>query len=121
MNEMWQVVKGAGLPTTGINHWVYLPDGRMFRRGSNSETHKQVPTSPICLSRLEFEFAAAHESMSTSGHIKYYLKNGKDLKAELAVRGELIGSPSLEIYGHHCDEPSNLETTILIGLQTRST
>ena len=24
MNEMWQVVKGAGIPTTGINHWVYL-------------------------------------------------------------------------------------------------
>src|SRR5206468_3054372 len=30
MNEMWQVAKGAGVPTTGINHWVYLPDGRMF-------------------------------------------------------------------------------------------
>ena len=30
MNEMWQAVKGAGILTTGINHWVYLPDGRMF-------------------------------------------------------------------------------------------
>src|SRR5476651_1842828 len=30
MNEMWQVVMGAGIPTTGINHWVYLPDGTMF-------------------------------------------------------------------------------------------
>src|SRR5205085_1543626 len=30
MNEMWQVVKQAKIPTTGINHWVYLPDGRMF-------------------------------------------------------------------------------------------
>ena len=30
MNEMWQVVKGAKIPTTGINHWVYLPDERMF-------------------------------------------------------------------------------------------
>jgi hypothetical protein len=30
MNELWQTIKGAGIPTTGINHWVYLPDGRMF-------------------------------------------------------------------------------------------
>ena len=30
MNEMWQVVKSAGIPSTGINYWVYLPDGRLF-------------------------------------------------------------------------------------------
>ena len=30
MNKMWQVVKSAGIPTTGINHWVYLPENRMF-------------------------------------------------------------------------------------------
>ena len=30
MNEMWQAVKGAKIPTTGINHWVYLPDKKMF-------------------------------------------------------------------------------------------
>ena len=32
MNEMWQAVKGAKIPTTGINHWVYLPDGQNVRR-----------------------------------------------------------------------------------------
>ena len=40
-----------------------------------------------------------------------------DLKGELAARGEAIGSPSLEVYGHHCDDPAKLETTILIGLR----
>jgi effector-binding domain-containing protein len=40
----------------------------------------------------------------------------KDLKTELAARGEEIGSPSLEVYGHHCDDPAKLETTILIAL-----
>jgi hypothetical protein len=25
MNEMWQIVKAAKIPTTRINHWVYLP------------------------------------------------------------------------------------------------
>jgi hypothetical protein len=41
------------------------------------------------------------------------------LKAVLAARGEVIGSTSLEVYGHHCDDPSKLETTILIGLQKK--
>lgn len=43
----------------------------------------------------------------------------KVLKAELAARGEVVGSPSLEVYGHHCDDPSRLETTILIGLRAK--
>ncbi len=41
----------------------------------------------------------------------------RDLKTELEQRGEIIGSHSHEIYGHHCDDTSKLETTILIGLE----
>jgi hypothetical protein len=41
------------------------------------------------------------------------------LKPELAARGEVIGSPSLEVYGHHGDDPSKLETTIRIGLRAK--
>lgn len=44
----------------------------------------------------------------------------KDLKAELVARGEVIGSPSLEVYGHHCDDPGKLETTILVGLLAKA-
>jgi hypothetical protein len=40
----------------------------------------------------------------------------KDLQHELAARGEIIGFPSLEVYGHACEDPSKAETTILIGL-----
>jgi len=43
----------------------------------------------------------------------------KDLQAELVARGEIIGSPSLEVYGHHCEESSKLETTILICLKPK--
>ena len=43
MNEMWRVVKGAGIPTTGINHWVYLPDNRLFV-GVELRTPQPVPT-----------------------------------------------------------------------------
>ena len=42
------------------------------------------------------------------------------LKSEITSRGESIRSPSLENYGHHCDDPSKQETTILIGLIHKS-
>ena len=53
MNEMWQAVKGAKIPTTGINHWVYLPDGRMFV-GAELRSPRQGPM-PNQLEPFEFE------------------------------------------------------------------
>ena len=116
MNEMWQVVKSAQIPTTGINHWVYLPDGRMFV-GVELRNPQQVPT-PEQLEPLEFELQRYMKHVHV-GPYQALPQKWKELKAELAVRGENIGSPSLEIYGHHSDEPSKSETTILIGLQTK--
>jgi SAM-dependent methyltransferase len=116
MNEMWQVVKGAKIPTTGINHWAYLPDGRMFV-GVELRNPQQVPT-PDPLEPLEFELQRYMKHLHV-GPYQALPQKWKDLKAHLAARGEVIGSPSLEVYGHHYDEPSKLETTILIGLQAR--
>jgi hypothetical protein len=73
MNKMWQVVKGGGIPTTGINHWVYLPDGRMFV-GVELRDPQQVPT-PDQLEPLEFELQR-YRSMSTSAHIRRCPKSG---------------------------------------------
>ena len=116
MNEMWQVVKGAGIPTTGINHWVYLPDARMFV-GVELRNPQQFPALDP-LEPLEFELQRSMKHVHV-GPYQALPQKGKELKVELAARGEVIGSPSLEIYGHHCDEPSKLETTILIGLQAK--
>ena len=113
MNEMWQVVKGAGIPTKGINHWVYLPDGRMFV-GVELRNPEQPPT-PNQLEPLEFELQRYMKQVHI-GPYQALPQKWKDLMADLAVRGEIIGSPSLEVYGHHCNEPSKLETTILIRL-----
>lgn len=44
----------------------------------------------------------------------------KELMVELLARGEVIGSQSLEVYGHHCGDPAKLETMILIGLRAKS-
>ncbi len=114
MNEMWQVVKGAGILTTGINHWVYLPDGRMFV-GVELRNPQQPPT-PNQLEPLEFELQRYMKHVHV-GSYQALPQKWKELKAELAARGEVIGSPSLEVYGHSCEDPSKTETTILIGLK----
>lgn len=116
MNEMWQVVKSTQTATTGINHWVYLPGSRMFV-GVELQNSNQGQT-PDRLELLEFELQRYLRHLHI-GPYQALPQKWKELKAELALRGEIIGSHSLEIYGHHCDDPSQLETTILIGLQSR--
>lgn len=115
MNRMWQVVKGATIPHTGINHWVYFPAGRMFV-GVELQS-KQAPT-PDLLEPLEFELQRYMKHVHV-GPYQALPQAWRELKAELAARGEVIAAPSLEIYGHHCDDPSKSETTILIGLQAK--
>ncbi len=114
MNQMWHAIKSTGLATTGINHWVYLPDRRMFV-GVELRDAKQIPI-PVPLEPLEFELQRYVRHLHV-GPYQALPQKWSDLKVELAVRNERIGSHSLEIYGHHCDDPSKLETTILIGLE----
>lgn len=116
MNQMWQVVKGAKVATTGINHWVYLPDNRMFV-GVELRTPEPAPT-PHPLEPLELELQRYTRHVHV-GPYQALPQKWKDLKAELAARGEVVGTPSLEIYGHHCDGTSKSETTMLIGLRAK--
>lgn len=116
MNQMWQAVKEAKTPTTGINHWVYLPDKQMF---VGVELRSPQPGSiPGQIEPLEFELLRYLKHVHV-GPYQALPQKWKDLKAELAARGEVIGSPSLEVYGHHCDDLAKAETTILIGLKPK--
>lgn len=116
MNEMWQVVKAATIPTTGINHWVYLPDERMFV-GVELRNPQQV-SMPGQLESLEFELQRYMRHVHV-GPYQALPQKWKELKAELAARGETISLPSLEIYGNDCSEAAEPETTILLGLKTK--
>jgi hypothetical protein len=111
MDAMWKVVKAAKIPTTGINHWVYLPEGRMFVGVELRNSEQALDL----LEPLEFELQRYMNHLHM-GPYQELPQKWKDLMAELAVRGEKYRLPSLEIYGHHCEEPSQLETRILIGL-----
>jgi effector-binding domain-containing protein len=72
--------------------------------------------APAGLEPLEFELLRYLEHLHV-GPYQALPAKWQALKDDLAARGETIGSPSLEIYGHHCDDPAKAETTILIGLQ----
>lgn len=114
MNEMWRIVKEGKLPNKGINHWVYLPDGRMYT-GVQLESGANPPQE---LEPLSFELRRYLEHIHV-GPYELLPQKWKALKDELVARGETIGDPSLEIYGHHCGDAAKLETTILIGLKDR--
>jgi SAM-dependent methyltransferase len=116
MDAMWQAVKGAKIPTTGINHWVYLPDGRMFVGVELRNAEQSSIPGP--LEPLAFELPRYLKHVHV-GRYQELPQKWKDLKVELTTRGEVIGSNSLEVYGHHCEDPANSETTILIGLKAK--
>lgn len=116
MNEMWQIVNGAEIPTSGINHWVYLPDEIMFV-GVEFRDPQQSPI-PGQLKPLEFVLQRYMRHVHV-GPYQALPQKWKELKEELAARGETISLPSLEIYGHHCDGPAEPETTILLGLKAK--
>jgi predicted transcriptional regulator YdeE len=114
MDEMWRIVKGASLQNSGINHWVYFADDRMFVGVELLGTEQAIPES---LQPLEFELARYAKHL----HVGLYQElpqKWQAVKSELASRGERITMPSLEVYGHSCEQadPSLAETTILIGL-----
>jgi hypothetical protein len=113
MNEMWKTVKNARIQTTGINHWVYMDDDRMFV-GVEVKTIQQA-TIPGELEPFDFELRRYMKHVHI-GPYQALPQKWKDLKIELAACGEIVRFPSLEVYGHACEDPAKAETTILIGL-----
>lgn len=111
MDAMWGIVRQGGVATTGINHWVYLPEGRLFV-GVELLPNASAPAG---LEPLTFELGR-HLRHVHVGAYQALPAKWAALRAELSARGETIGSPSLEVYGHHCEDPAQQETTILISL-----
>lgn len=81
---------------------------------------RSPPPSPLLglLEPLEFELPR-HLKHVHVGPFQALPSKWADLKAKLAARGESIGSPSLEVCGHNCDDPAMRETTILVNLRAK--
>jgi effector-binding domain-containing protein len=112
MDQMWTIVKKAKLKTTGINHWVYFANGRMFV-GIEVRDAEQAPI-PEQLEPCECELTRYSKHVHVGPYHELPQK-WQSLKAELSARGERVTMPSLEVYGHSCegDDDSGAETTIL--------
>lgn len=112
MDEMWQEVAASRIATTGINHWVYLPQGRLFvgvALAPGGAVPDKLEPCDVTLPRyLRHLHVGPYQALPAKW---------QTLRQKLAARGEVIGPTSLEIYGHHCDDPAQMETTILIGLR----
>jgi hypothetical protein len=117
MDQMWPLVKQAQLKTTGINHWVYFADDQMFVGVDVSDGQQATIPEPLQPCECELPRYARHVHV---GPYHELLQKWQALKAELTARGETMTVPSLEVYGHACeDEGSQPETTILIQLKPR--
>jgi predicted transcriptional regulator YdeE len=117
MDEMWKVVKGAKLKTTGINHWVYFAGDRMFVAVEVSDAGQAIPER---LERCEFELPRYSKHVHIGPYSELPQK-WQALNADLKARGETVTMPSLEVYGHSCEgaDASKAETTILMQLKPK--
>lgn len=113
MDQMWKVVREARLPHTGTNHWVYFPGDRMFVGVEIQTTDLAIPPA---LEPIKIELARSAKHLHVGPYHELPQK-WKDLKAELAARGETVMLPSLEVYGHACSDPAKAETTIYLNLK----
>lgn len=113
MDKMRGLVKESKVPNTGINHWVYLGNNRMFV-GVETRAHAQQPITAE-LEPLEFALPRYLKYVHV-GPYQALPQKWQALKVELSNLGEEMSGPALEVYGHPCDDPAKLETTILIGL-----
>jgi effector-binding domain-containing protein len=116
MDQMWAIVKQAGLTTTGINHWVYFGGDRMFVGVEVSDG--QQAAIPKQLEPCEFELPRYSKHVHV-GPYSDLPQKWQALQAELQARGQSVTMPSLEVYGHipEGDDDSEPETTILMGLE----
>ena len=120
MDAMWKAVKEANIQTTGINHWVYMADERMFVGVEIKQSQPSATAAP--LEPFEFELRRYSKHVHVGPYHELPQK-WQSLKTLLASRGETIDFPSLEVYGHQCQDqdPSQATTTILIALKPKAT
>ena len=113
MDRMWKEVQERRIKSTGINHWVYLPDSMIFTGIEMKDLAADVGT----LEKLDVSL----DRYARYLHIGPYSTLGatwSQLMEELKKRGETPQYPNLEIYGHWNPDESKCETTIVIGLAT---
>lgn len=111
MNRLWHEVKSRNLPNKGLNVWVY-------DAGDNLFAGVELTAAPPEDSPLEKKTMHLARYVSYK-HVGPYDKIGDSIAAaqqEFKNLGIRASRPYLEIYGHHHDDPNQLETEMLWNL-----
>ena len=118
MDQMWCIVQEAKLRTTGINHWIYFGDDRMFVGVEVRDALETSIPEQLEACRCDLPRYAKHVHV---GPYQELPQKWQTLKAELTARGETIIMPSLEVYSYSCEDADETQakTTILLKLKPK--
>lgn len=115
MGQLWAAVCERDTATRGINHWVYLPGGEMFTGVELTDPSAGVEGLESLDVLLPRYLRAAH-----TGPYSELPALWAGLRSHLARLGETPTALGVEVYDHWCENPAELRTTVLIGLERRA-
>lgn len=114
MDKMWSELQSLGTKTKGINHWVYLPNSRIFsgvQLVDQQANHGSLERLEVSLDRyLRYVHLGEYNKLP---------KVWAELITFVKQHGMSPRYPNLEVYGHWNSDPAKCETTILIGLDAK--
>lgn len=115
MNQMWAIVCERSIATHGVNHWVYLSGDEMFTGVELTDPNSVVEDLESLEVTIPRYLRAVH-----IGPYSALPGVWSALKSHLTQISEKLAATGVEIYGHWSENPAELETTVLIGLQPRA-
>ena len=116
LGQVWEAVRKNQIATTGINHVIYGEKGEYF---CGLECTGQTQPVPGLIQRqVTVERYAYSKLIGPYSEIpRVYTEMHAEIK-RLALRAV---PPAVEVYGHWNDDPSRLETEILIHVSGPAT
>ena len=112
LNVVWETVKSRGIPTTGINHFVYDEHGEIF--AGVEITAPEAALSGFVSREIELERYVYYKHV---GPYSALPDTHGQIVAEIRARSLVSAYPVIEIYGHWNEDPAKLETEIIYPIR----
>jgi hypothetical protein len=113
MDELWGIVRGNSIPNAGLNHIVYTNAHQVFAgleiTGNVDPAWGLEPLDLVIPRYIYYRHGGAYDLLGQAY---------ANVDAEIAAKGLVTTGLSLEIYGHWSEDPAQLITELLIGIQS---
>lgn len=111
MDRLWQEIRTKQLPNKGLNVWVYEEGNQLF---TGVELLAPPPSgSPLESKTVSLPKYAYFKHIGPYTQMKTTYDAAREECRKVGIRP---CPPYLEIYGHHHDDPNQLETEMLWNL-----